>query len=239
MLAKRVIPCLDVKDGRVVKGVNFVGLRDAGDPIELARRYDEERADEVIFLDITATSDKRATAVELASDASRSLHLPFTVGGGFRSVADIRAMIAAGADKVSINSAAVKDPCLITVAAPSVPRPSWWLSMPSAFRGHRTAGRYTRQGGAMPRASMLSSGPKKRPSGVRERSCSHPWTATAPVRGSIVRSPVQWRGQWISRSSPVVAWDAWNTSPKVSWKGRRMPFLPPASFTSGSCPFGT
>ncbi len=117
MLAKRVIPCLDVKDGRVVKGVNFVGLRDAGDPIELARRYDEERADEVIFLDFTATSDKRATAVELASDASRSLHLPFTVGGGFRSVADIRAMIAAGADKVSINSAAVKDPSLITVAA--------------------------------------------------------------------------------------------------------------------------
>lgn len=117
MLAKRVIPCLDVKDGRVVKGVNFVGLRDAGDPIELARRYDEERADEVIFLEITATSDKRATAVELASDASRSLHLPFTVGGGFRSVADIRAMIAAGADKVSINSAAVKDPSLITVAA--------------------------------------------------------------------------------------------------------------------------
>ena len=117
MLAKRVIPCLDVKDGRVVKGVNFVGLRDAGDPIELARRYDEERADEVIFLDITATSDKRATAVELASDASRSLHLPYPVGGGFRSVADIRAMIAAGADKVSINSAAVKDPSLITVAA--------------------------------------------------------------------------------------------------------------------------
>ena len=117
MLAKRVIPCLDVKDGRLVKGVNFVGLRDAGDPIELARRYDEERADEVIFLDITATSDKRATAVELASDASRSLHLPYTVGGGFRSVADIRAMIAAGADKVSINSAAVKDPSLITVAA--------------------------------------------------------------------------------------------------------------------------
>ena len=117
MLAKRVIPCLDVKDGRVVKGVNFVGLRDAGDPIELARRYDEERADEVIFLDITATSDKRATAAELASDASRSLHLPYTVGGGFRSVADIRAMIAAGADKVSINSAAVKDPSLITVAA--------------------------------------------------------------------------------------------------------------------------
>ena len=83
MLAKRVIPCMDVKDGRVVKGVNFVNLRDAGDPIELAQRYDEERADEVIFLDITATSDDRATTVDLASRASEQLHLPYCVGGGF------------------------------------------------------------------------------------------------------------------------------------------------------------
>jgi len=117
MLTKRVIPCMDVKDGRVVKGVNFVNLRDAGDPIELAQRYDEERADEVVFLDITATSDNRATTVELASRASEQLHLPYTVGGGFRSVADIRTMIAAGADKVSVNSAAVADPSLITKAA--------------------------------------------------------------------------------------------------------------------------
>lgn len=117
MLTKRVIPCMDVKDGRVVKGVNFVNLRDAGDPIELANRYDEERADEVIFLDITATSDDRATTVELASRASEELRLPYTVGGGFRSVADIRRMIVAGADKVSINSAAVKDPSLVTEAA--------------------------------------------------------------------------------------------------------------------------
>ena len=117
MLAKRVIPCMDVKDGRVVKGVNFVNLRDAGDPIELAQRYDEERADEVIFLDITATSDDRATTVDLASRASEQLHLPYCVGGGFRSVADIRAMIAAGADTVSVNSAAVANPELITQAA--------------------------------------------------------------------------------------------------------------------------
>ena len=117
MLTKRVIPCMDVKDGRVVKGVNFVNLRDAGDPIELAQRYDEQRADEVVFLDITATSDDRATTIELASRASEQLHLPYTVGGGFRSVADIRTMIAAGADKVSVNSAAVKDPSLITQAA--------------------------------------------------------------------------------------------------------------------------
>lgn len=117
MLAKRVIPCMDVKDGRVVKGVNFVNLRDAGDPIELAQRYDEQKADEVIFLDITATSDDRATTIDLASRASAQLHLPYCVGGGFRSVEDIRTMIAAGADKVSINSAAVANPELITLAA--------------------------------------------------------------------------------------------------------------------------
>lgn len=117
MLAKRVIPCMDVKDGRVVKGVNFVDLRDAGDPIELARKYDSEGADEVIFLDITATSDDRATTVELASRASEQLRLPYTVGGGFRSVEDVRVMISAGADKVSVNSAAVADPSLITHAA--------------------------------------------------------------------------------------------------------------------------
>ena len=117
MLAKRVIPCMDCKDGRVVKGVNFVNLRDAGDPIELAQRYDEQKADEVVFLDITATSDDRATTVDLASRAAAELHLPYCVGGGFRSVADIRTMIAAGADKVSINSAAVADPSIITQAA--------------------------------------------------------------------------------------------------------------------------
>lgn len=117
MLAKRVIPCMDVKDGRVVKGVNFVNLRDAGDPIELARAYDEQKADEVIFLDITATSDDRATTVGLASHASAELHLPYCVGGGFRSVADIRTMIAAGADKVSVNSAAIANPQLIAEAS--------------------------------------------------------------------------------------------------------------------------
>ena len=117
MLTKRVIPCMDVKDGRVVKGVNFVNLRDAGDPIELAQRYDEQKADEVIFLDITATSDDRATTIDLASRASEELHLPYCVGGGFRTVADMRRMIAAGADKVSVNSAAIANPELLTQAA--------------------------------------------------------------------------------------------------------------------------
>lgn len=117
MLAKRVIPCLDVKDGRVVKGVNFVGLRDAGDPVELARAYDAQGADEVVFLDITATHEGRATTVAMAARASEELHIPYTVGGGFRDVEGIREMIAAGADKVSLNSAAIDDPTLITRAS--------------------------------------------------------------------------------------------------------------------------
>lgn len=117
MLTKRVIPCLDVRDGRVVKGVNFVNLRDAGDPVELASAYDREGADEVVFLDITATSDDRSTTIDLASRAARELHIPYTVGGGFRDVAGMNQMISVGADKVSVNSAAVRDPSLISAAA--------------------------------------------------------------------------------------------------------------------------
>lgn len=117
MLTKRVIPCMDVNNGRVVKGVNFVDLRDAGDPVEMAEFYDSQGADEVIFLDITATSDDRATTIELASRAASELAIPYTVGGGFRDVAGMRQMVAAGADKVSLNSAAIKDPSLITRAA--------------------------------------------------------------------------------------------------------------------------
>ena len=117
MLTKRVIPCLDVKDGRVVKGVNFVSLRDAGDPVELAAAYDREGADEVVFLDITATSDNRATTIDMAARAAGELSIPYTVGGGFRDLAGMRQMVAAGADKVSLNSAAVKNPALITGAA--------------------------------------------------------------------------------------------------------------------------
>ncbi len=117
MLTKRIIPCLDVKNGRVVKGTNFVGLRDAGDPVELAARYDQERADELVFLDITASSDKRNTIVEVASACASQVFIPFTVGGGIRSVDDMRAILKAGADKTSLNTAAVKDPSLISEGA--------------------------------------------------------------------------------------------------------------------------
>jgi cyclase len=110
---KRVIPCLDVNGGRVVKGVGFLDLRDAGDPVELAARYDAAGADEVVLLDITATSDKRATVVELARRAADELFIPFTIGGGIRSVSDAQAVLDAGADKVSVNSAALQRPELI------------------------------------------------------------------------------------------------------------------------------
>ena len=110
----RVIPCLDVTDGRVVKGVNFVGLRDAGDPVELATRYDTEGADEVVFLDITASSDQRVTMVEVVSRAAEQLFIPLTVGGGIRDTDSARALLRAGADKVSVNTAAVQRPELIS-----------------------------------------------------------------------------------------------------------------------------
>lgn len=113
----RLIPCLDIKDGRVVKGTNFVGLRDAGDPVELAAHYEAQGADEVVFLDITASSDQRLPVVELARRVAEVLFIPFTVGGGIREVEQVRAALLAGADKVSLNTAAVQRPELITEAA--------------------------------------------------------------------------------------------------------------------------
>ncbi|ENV7349072.1 TPA: imidazole glycerol phosphate synthase subunit HisF [Neisseria gonorrhoeae] len=116
-LAKRIIPCLDVKDGRVVKGVNFIGLRDAGDPVEAAKRYNGEGADELTFLDITASSDNRDTILHIIEEVAGQVFIPLTVGGGVRTVADIRRLLNAGADKVSINTAAVTRPDLINEAA--------------------------------------------------------------------------------------------------------------------------
>ena len=117
MLAKRIIPCLDVKDGRVVKGVRFVDLRDAGDPVEIARRYDREEADELVFLDITASHEKRDILIEVVRRTAEQVFMPLTVGGGVRTIGDIRALLLAGADKVSINTAAVADPDFVRRAA--------------------------------------------------------------------------------------------------------------------------
>ena len=117
MYTKRIIPCLDVKNGRVVKGTNFVALRDAGDPIELAAAYDREMADELVFLDITASSEQRDTIVKVANDCAAQVFIPFTIGGGIRTVADMRKMLKAGADKISVNTAAVKNPAIIKEGA--------------------------------------------------------------------------------------------------------------------------
>lgn len=117
MLAKRIIPCLDVKDGRVVKGVNFVNLRDAGDPVELAAAYDKEGADELVFLDISASFEGRATMVEVVKKTAGEITIPFTVGGGISSVDDMKRLLRAGADKIGINTAAVKNPRLVADGA--------------------------------------------------------------------------------------------------------------------------
>ena len=117
MLAKRIIPCLDVRDGRVVKGVNFVNIRDAGDPVELAKFYSDQGADEIVFLDITATSDGRATVADVVERTARSVFVPLTVGGGIRTLEDFQLLLRSGADMISVNSAAVRDPSLISAAA--------------------------------------------------------------------------------------------------------------------------
>src|SRR5215813_12378015 len=113
MLTKRIIPCLDIKDGRTVKGTNFVDLRDAGNPVELGALYAKEGADELVFLDITATVEKRKTLVELVKRIAKQVNIPFTVGGGISSIADVKALLDNGADKISVNTAAFKDPQLI------------------------------------------------------------------------------------------------------------------------------
>ncbi len=117
MLAKRIIPCLDVRDGKVVKGINFVGIQEVGDPVECARAYMEQGADEIVFLDITATSDNRDTIVDVVRETAKQVFVPLTVGGGIRSVADFSKLLRAGADKVSVNSSALKNPQLIAEAA--------------------------------------------------------------------------------------------------------------------------
>lgn len=144
--AKRIIPCLDVKDGRVVKGTNFVGLRDAGDPVELAAKYDEERGDELVFLDITASHKGKKTMVQVAKDCAAKVFIPFTVGGGIGSVEDMRELLKAGADKISVNSAAVKNPDLIRQGAKRFGRQCIVLAVDAKRNGENTWEVYTHGG---------------------------------------------------------------------------------------------
>ena len=190
MLTKRVIPCLDVRDGRVVKGVNFVDLRDAGDPIELAAAYDRGGADEVIFLDITATSDNRVTTIDMAAHAAAELAIPYTVGGGFRDLPGMRTMVAAAPTRSRLIRLRCATPISSRKPRPhSAAKPLWWRSMPSAWaspgRPVPIGGRCTLPVDAPPLASMPLPGQRKRLAAGLVRSCSPAWTATARKPGSI------------------------------------------------------
>ena len=193
MHLKRVIPCLDVDAGRVVKGVEFLDIRDAGDPVELAAHYDREGADELVFLDITATHEKRDTIVQLARRTADEVFVPFTIGGGIRSVEDAQAVLDAGADKVSINSAALQRPelldelamrfgaqCVVLAidAKARAVRPGevGWVGLgsvgfPIQIRTPRRAGRHIWPAGARPPVATSSNGRARPSSGGRGRSC--------------------------------------------------------------------
>lgn len=137
MLAKRIIPCLDVKDGKVVKGINFVGLKDVGDPVDCAINYDKQGADEIVFLDITATNEKRRTMVDVVKNTAKNVFVPLTVGGGIRSAEDFRELLLAGADKVSVNSAAVLKPSIISDAAAQFGNQCVVIAIDGKFMGEK------------------------------------------------------------------------------------------------------
>ena len=182
-LAKRVIPCLDVIAGRVMKGVAFVDLRDAGDPAELAARYDQDGADELVFLDITASSDGRAILLDAVQRTADRVFIPLTVGGGVRTMADIDVLLRAGADKVSINTAALDEPKLIEDAAQSIRSPV----CRDRHRCETDRARATRSiptAVAAPPVEPRWHGRGRPPSAAPARSCSRRWTATGPSMGT-------------------------------------------------------
>ena len=171
MVLKRVIPCLDVDGGRVVKGTNFVDIRDAGDPVELAERYDAEGADELVFLDITASHESRDTIVELARRTADNVFIPFTIGGGIRSVEDAQAVLDAGADKVSVNSAALRRPELLDELAEVFGAQCVVIAIDAKTRGASGWDVYVNGGRVAGRAARRSSGRGRRPSAGRGRCC--------------------------------------------------------------------
>jgi imidazoleglycerol phosphate synthase cyclase subunit len=189
-LAKRIIPCLDVTAGRVVKGVNFVGLRDAGDPVEIAKRYDDQGADELTFLDITASSDERDIILHIIEKVAEQVFIPLTVGGGVRQVEDVRRLLNAGADKVSINTSAVTNPQLVADASGAMVRSaSWWPSTPSRCpaTASRCAGRCSRTADARQPAWTRWNGRRKWRRWAQAKSCSPAWIGTVPRSASICR----------------------------------------------------
>ena len=176
MLAKRIIPCLDIKDGQTVKGTNFVNLRQAGDPVELGKAYSEQGADELVYLDITASHEGRKTFTELVKRISAEINIPFTVGGGIHELSDVERLLNAGADKVSINSSAIRNPQLIDdIARHSVRRYVWWPLMPDK---PRKAGNVTlTEEDSRPTVSLWNG--RKKPTVVEPgKSCLPAWTTT-------------------------------------------------------------
>ena len=182
MFTKRIIPCLDVKNGRVVKGVNFVDLKDAGDPVEIAKAYDKAGADEVVFLDITASSDQRGTVVDMVRKVAANVFIPFTVGGGIRTVDDFKMLLREGADKISINSSAINNPQLIGDAAQKF---AWSLRSMRRRELTEAAGISTKTAAGSMSASTPSSGRKKPRASEPEKFCSPAWTATEQRRDTI------------------------------------------------------
>ena len=187
MLTKRIIACLDMDDGRVVKGVQFVNLRDAGDPAECAAAHARDGADEIVLLDITATSDNRRTMLDVVSRTARCLFIPFTVGGGIRELSDAEAVFEAGADKIAINSAAVKDSTLIGKIAARFGSQAVVVAIDAKrVNGGPEASRCSLPAGAFPQAGTRFYGRGKPRLAAREKSCSLRWTATGPKLVSIV-----------------------------------------------------
>jgi cyclase len=185
MLAKRIIPCLDVKDGKVVKGINFKGLRDVGYPPELAAEYERQGADEITFLDITASLEARDTMLKIVSETASSLFVPLTVGGGIRTAEDMRNALNAGADKVSVNSAAVSNPGIISECASDFGS----QCVVVAIDGKRVGDHWEVSPTAAPSppASTRWSGPRGPRTWALERSFSRPWTRTASRPGTTSR----------------------------------------------------
>ena len=248
VLTRRIIPCLDLKDGRVVKGTNFLGLRDAGDPVELAERYNEQGADEVVFLDITASKEKRGIIIDLIKRAADELFLPLTVGGGLRSLDDIQQILRAGADKVSVNTSAVHDPALITHGAEAFGTQCIVVAMdvrrnftrtrkqsPSILKTGGHAGmKWSSTAAANPPVSMPLHGQKKQRSGAPARSCSPAWRPTGRRTGLISPSHQPSPMQRASRSSRAAVWERSNISMMVLPKEKPMPALRQASSTTAS-----
>ena len=185
MLAKRIIPCLDVQNGRVVKGVNFVNIRDAGDPVELAKYYSDQGADEIVFLDITATSDARDTVADVVERTAAQVFVPLTVGGGIRTVEDFQRLLRAGADKISVNSAAVARPELISEAAERFGSQCVVLAADARARGDGTW-EVVVAGGRKPTGMDLIDWVKKAEQLGAGEILLPPWTPTVPRRALIL-----------------------------------------------------